>query len=265
MIQRKHEMRSNSLQSQQKAKVLCAEQRGFLRELGLSKNAIEVYERTLQNGPTTASAVADDVVRYPSAQYRLFYALEEFGLVFRKSGRPRAWLAIEPERAFQHALAHKKSLIEERYAQTQGLEISASNTDVLYGKDALYSAYIRYAEQALSTIDVFAIGVAYSKDLMTTQRKVLARGVRVRHVVQEIMLRNLHIVRTWQRLGVDVRHLPSKRGLHLMIFDESIVIVSFSDPIDTENRLSLVLTNPAQVKMFVAMFQGIWRESSEPG
>jgi hypothetical protein len=71
------------------------------------------------------------------------------------------------------------------------------------------------------------------------------------------------VVHAWQRLGVQLRLLKAERGFHLMVFDGRQVLVSFSNPNDTDDRLSLLTDNAAAVRLFSQYFADIWQQASD--
>ena len=241
------------------------DKREFLRSLGLSKDAIEVYELLLdRDSAMTAQNIAECLMIFPSAVYRLFYELEGIGLLTREARRPRSYKALLPEIGFSRAAENRRLQLEK---QLSSLSLAAPTqtvpAELVIGREALYSRYEIEAVKAVSTIDVHSIGIAYSKSLHDTQRQAIQCGVRIRHIVQEFNPSNFHVINSWKELGVDIRLLKSARGFHMMVFDQSKVIVSFSNPLDTRDRISIVTENATAVNLFRSYFQALWLESYE--
>lgn len=247
----------NSLSRKELHKV----QREYLVELGLSLDAIEVYELLVRFEALTAQGVAAHTRRFASAQYRLLYRLEEYGLVRREGGRPLKFVALPIDTGFSAALAVKERVLSRLLAQSLKGDSSDEETSqlrLIVGREALYAEYARMAPKASSTIDAYTIGIAFSDELVAVQRAAIKRGVRIRHVIQQLKPSNYHIAHTWQRIGVDIRLSRSDRGFHIMIFDNSTVVVTFSSPINTEDRISIVAKGGPIVRMFLAYFNQIW-------
>jgi sugar-specific transcriptional regulator TrmB len=232
-------------------------ERTLLRQFGLSKNAVALYEHLIRRGPLTAKQAADITRGLPSAEYRLFKQLENLGLIRRGRERPVIFRAVPKEIGLPAAYAQFRSGLEQLLGPIAG-ERNAYYLEVLVGRQALYEKYIQMAARSRHEICIYAIGIAYSKELERSQRAAVERDVRVRHVLQQIRPSNFHVAHKWQKLGVRVRYAPSERGFHFMLFDKDVALVSFSDPNDTDDRLSILTNNPAAVRLFEADFEHIW-------
>lgn len=233
----------------------------FLARLGLSIDAITVFQILHEEGPQTAHSVSLKLGRFSSAQYRLFYLLEKFGLVRREGVRPLRFVALPLETGFSAALALKEhelsQLLVKSFNRGKYPE-DLPQLRLVVGRQALYAEYARLAPLAKHTIDAYTIGIAYSDDLVAVQRSAIKRGVRIRHVIQQLKPSNYHVAHTWQRLGVHLRLSKAERGFHLMIFDDNGAIITFSDPNNTDDRVSIITQNTSVVKIFSAYFNQIW-------
>lgn len=240
-------------------------QRKFLSEIGLSEDAVELYAKCLAAGKLTASQASASAGEYPSAQYRLFYRLEQYGLVREEKGWPKLFHVVPPQLSFPVALRTRKTELDDaaKAANKMVEERGEAGLRLLTGKEALYQEYAELAPQARHTIDLYTIGIAYSPELVAVQKAAVRKGVRIRHIVQEVKLSNLHVITTWQKLGVKLRKNGAERGFHLMTFDDTLAIASFSNPADTEDRLSLITENPSALAMFRRYFDSLWEASRE--
>lgn len=232
----------------------------YLHEIGLSAHAVTLYELLLNKGPLTAQAVASETFWFPSAVYRLFYELSDKSLVIRKSGRPVVYEALALPTGLQASYAVTQKTLQSLLTQQPPGD---EHLELLVGREALYDRYNVLAAQSKTEIRVYSIGIAYSKTLYSVQKSAIKRGVSVRLVVQQAKPSNYHIIHKWQHLGVQVRHLQTPRGFHVMVFDRKIVVISFSDPINTDNRLSIVTNNTTAVNIFLTYFQDIWTSAQE--
>lgn len=236
----------------------------FRKELGLTGLEAHAYETLLIVGPMTAKDLAVGLDNVPSGVYRLLNSLISRGFAYTMKRHPKIYAAV-PMAQILPKLAKDRQVVQMRLQSTLlGFERPANRPPIvsmLHGKQALYERYIDEAERARAEILVFSIGIAYSDRLHATQQLARERGVEIKHVVQLIMPDNYHIVTKWQRLGVKVRHHPAPLGFHLMVFDGRTVIVSFSNPDDTEERTSLILNNPGAAAAMRDYFYGLWAES----
>jgi sugar-specific transcriptional regulator TrmB len=247
--------------------VVVSKEAEYLSLLGLSGHEQYCYEALQVAGEAlTSRQLAESLGVLPSAVYRLCYQLEQRGLIQRLGGRPRRFVATARHEALQNAYLHHQRQLRQLLGVL--LEQSAPVTplpevQIIMGRQALYDEYIRQAEQAQQEIAVYAIGIAYSKALHHTQAAARKRGVRVRHIVQQLRPENYHIVHKWQRLGVRLRLLKTAQGFHLTLIDNRLALITFSEASDTEERLTIATTNPSAVAVMVTVFEQMWREAHD--
>jgi sugar-specific transcriptional regulator TrmB len=241
---------------------LSDQQKQYLRKIGLSLEAVRLYELLLQKGRMTAQRAASLTQDFPSAKYRLFYELENHQLVRRIPGRPRSFEPVALSLGLKASLLDNQSVLE-RLLDLGTIQKQPEDgmAQILIGRRALYEVYIRYASEAMHEIHLYSIGIAFSKELETVQRAAVRRGVSIKHVIQQRKLSNQHIISKWHRAGVRLRYLRQPRGFHFFVIDGTMACITFSDPVDTDNRLSIVTTNEAAIEMFTAQFQGIWQQA----
>ncbi|MDB5182297.1 MAG: transcriptional regulator TrmB [Candidatus Saccharibacteria bacterium] len=235
----------------------------YLKSIGVSNDAAEMYQHLLKSKPQTMSQLADKLQNFPSANYRLAYELEDLGLIHKLSGRPMRYEAYPLPLGIKSSLnLHQKSL-QELVGTLTTSQQPGEHIELVVGRQEMYTRYEELAAQAKQEIVLYAIGIAFSKSLYATQKAAIKRGVSIRHAVQQFKAENYYIINKWQHAGVKVRHAPSERGFHLMIFDRKILLLSFSDPENTENRISIVTDNKTAVNLFMAQFQTIWGGARE--
>jgi sugar-specific transcriptional regulator TrmB len=234
--------------------------------LGITKQQATMYELLLATGPMSAVHIAEVLDYLPNAVYRLAKQLAIQRFVLIRPGWPRLFEAVPLNIALRQV--EQRSLAEQATVQSNLLgsvlktgTIGAPEIVVLNGRKELYDRYMVEAQKARHEILVFAIGIAYDPLLDSAQRQVRQKGVEVRHIVQKYTKDNYHIVQKWQRIGVKMRHYPSLRGFHLMVFDAKTVIISFSNPDDTESRTSLVVQTPAAANAMRDYFYNIWAKA----
>lgn len=236
----------------------------LLRQLGLTKRGILLYQHVLENESLTAKRAAKLTNELVSAEYRLFKQLEHLGLVRRGTDRPVVFTVIPKETGLRAAYLQFRLNLDQMIHQTSaGREGSGYHLEVIVGRQALYKKYIELAGQSQEEIRIYAIGIAYSKELERSQQMALKRGVRIRHALQQIKPSNFHVAHKWQQLGITVRYAPSERGFHFMLFDTETVLISFSDPNNTDDRLSILTNNPAAVRLFEVDFNNIWTSARQ--
>lgn len=233
----------------------------YLKKIGLTQKAIELYQKLLAEGPLTAREAAVFSSAFPSAEYRLFYDLEKRELVRRLSGRPLRFEALKISDGLQASLASQhnqlKQLVE---AEETGKDVA----NIIIGRQKVYDTYIKNAQKAQSQINIYSIGIAYNKGIEETQKAAVERGVSIKHVVQEMKPSNYFVIRRWLKYGVNLRVLERPRGYHLSIIDDACAIVTFSDPNDTEHRVSMITNDKNIISIFQSQFSVIWQTAQIP-
>lgn len=245
---------------------LPSEQIKLLQQFGLSDHEIQVFTLMVaKQEPLSAQDVASSVMIYPNAVYRIFYNLEQSGLIQLVGRRPIKYQAVAIELALESAFLNHKAKLDHALQLATGTinKPSKQQTYTLIGRERMYEEYVELAGRAKREINVFAIGIAFSDQLYQVQQEAIKRGVYIRHVVQQVKPGNYYIVAKWQRLGVNLRHFQEDRGFHLTVVDQSTAMITFSDPQDTEDRFSLVTHQPFAVKLFQAQFESIWQQAQK--
>ncbi len=198
------------------------------------------------------------IILRPSIAYFMSWKAE---IWFRRlPGRPRRFAALPLESGLQSAYLSQQRQTRDLLSQiiSGGDELAV----ILLGRRRVYEAYERYAAQAQKQVSVYSIGVAYSDTIAKRQAELIGRGIPIRHVFQELKPENYHIAAKWQKIGVDLRLLAAPRGYHLTIVDTTCAIVSFSNSSDTEQRVSMLTTNPDTIAIFQAQFDQIWQKAA---
>ncbi len=226
----------------------------YLDSLGLSAHEITVYSILVsKNQPLSAQDLATDLFVFPSALYRIFKKLESLGLIHMVGKKPLRYQAIDKNTGLKTAYKLNQENIMQ-FLNNATNNTNLSETKVIIGRQATYDTYIEIAKLAGKSIDLYAIGIAYSKNLHHAQEEAMNKGVKIRHVVQQYQPNNFHVINKWKNLGVDIRYLKTPRGFHFTQIDKAITLITFSDPSDTENRLSILTDNPSVCKLFADSF-----------
>ncbi len=241
-------------------KQLDGQQVEYLKRIGLSDDTVELYDLLLMKEKLTAQNAATFTGHFPSAHYRLFYALEKQNLVRKLPGRPITYKPLPLEEGLPASLQQTEKKLKQLIKQSA---TKGGDVRIILGRQELYNAYAEVAAKAKYDIWIYSIGIAFSDSLEQTQRTAINRGVSIHHIIQQKKLSNRLVISKWLRAGVRLKYLNKPRGFHFFLIDEQTVCVTFSDPEDTENRFSIMTKNPAAIEIFVNYFQEIWREAKK--
>lgn len=241
-------------------KRLDAEQVEYLKRIGLSDDAVELYDLLLVKDKLTAQDAATYTGHFPSAHYRLFYALEKRNLVRKTSKKPITYVPLPLEEGLPASLQQTEKKLKQLIKQSA---TKGGDVRIILGREDLYAAYAEVAAKAKYEIWVYSIGIAFSEQLEEVQRAAVNRGVSIHHIIQQKKLSNRLVISKWLRAGVRLKYLQKPRGFHFFLIDEQTVCVTFSDPDDTENRFSIMTKNPAAVDIFSSYFMQLWGEAKK--
>ncbi len=234
----------------------------YLKEIGLSKDSIKLYDLLLKNGPLTAKEAATYTGSFASANYRLLYFLEEKKLIQRLPEKPLKYQALRVSKGLQTSFYTESNRLQQLINSTYSVQSGATDSaEVILGRENVYKKYINLAARAEKQVSIYSIGIAYSKQLFNSQADLVKRGVTVRHIIQELQPQNFYIINKWQKLGINLRFYKHQRGYHLTIIDDQVAIVTFSNPDDTEQRFSMVTANHSNVEIFQIQFDDLWAQA----
>ena len=251
-----HQKKRHTKQSLQNA------DRSFLGNLGLSKGEIQIYNVMGKTGePFSAQRIASEIMIFPSAVYRIFRTLEKYGLIQKVALRPITYIAAKKSEGFNKAYSVRQQELRWSLSKTNSNSVDDQGI-ILIGRLQLYEKYKQLASKAQNNIVIFSAGIAYSKELFAVQKDALSRAVSVRHIVQHVDSSNFHIIHKWKEIGINVRRLNIDQGFHLTIIDRSIALLTFSNPNDTEDRISVVTKQETAVALFSAQFEQLWSQAN---
>lgn len=234
----------------------------FLDRLGLSKHEILVYTILLRSSePMSAQDVASKFMVHPSSLYRIFHDIEAAGLIRQSGKSPIRYVALEQTEGFQVARKISDQKLGVLLKSATGIS-GDSQIEIISSRKDLYARYIELAERAGKRIDIYAIGIAHSKKLEKVQKDALERGVRVRHIVQQRRPSNYFVLRRWSRLGVSLKYQKKDRGFHFIQIDDT-TLITFSNPSDTDDRLTIATSSKPVQDMFGVSFNQLWYEAKK--
>lgn len=236
--------------------------RAFLKSIGLSAHEIIVYSILNQaNMPMSAQEVAIKFYVYPNAIYRIFEELKKFGLVYLHSKKPLRYKTIDRNIGYQAARKSTSQMQDYFIRQALGGAKYSEEQNIIVGRQEIYDAYVRHSQLAQHDIRLYTIGIAYSDELEIAHQNARKRGVLIWHVIQQNKPSNLYVIHKWQKLGIKMKYLPKDRGFHFYLIDKALVCITFSDPQDTSNRMSIATDNKAAIRLFDSSFSNLWKEA----
>lgn len=237
-----------------------------LVQLGLTEAETRCYQLLVSQGARTAYEVAAKLNIFPNAVYRLMQGLREKGFVVALETRPATFQPIPPTTAVTYFSQFKMKHIEElklraieRVSQT-GMSNPKTQMNVLTGKNALFTAYVRLAREAMKEILIISIGEPVNDDMKLVNRDCLERGVAIKFIAHRWNACNKQLLLSWVAMGIEVKHIPDW-GFHLVVFDGQKSILAVNNPAQTEERLSLLIDNKGLSTAFRTYFLSRWKNA----
>jgi sugar-specific transcriptional regulator TrmB len=237
----------------------------YRKQLTITTQELQLYDAIMHLGVPNAREIAQYMGIKTQAVYRLATTLEERQFITVQRQRPQLFRAVPLVTVLattRQQTLDTQAAMQAIITQTLTRQHDTQTIDIIHGRAALYDRYILEAQQAQYEIVVFSIGIAYNDRLYTVQSEARQRGVEIRHIVQQYTKSNYHIIKKWQRLGVKMRLYETAVGFHVMVFDGKTLLLSFSDPNDTDNRVSMVIHNTAAVNALREYYFTVWSQAS---
>ena len=237
-----------------------------LRDLGLSEYEARAYRSLLRAGPTTAKELSQTSEVPMGRIYDVLNGLEQHRLVrSQAAGRPKKYVAVEPEIALDRLLDAKKQELQSRadqYEQTVDTlvdEIDGSQpVDEQFWTAAIGpDETLELLVERMSSAQDELIYVAGSPDsgidiqeatsrITETLEAALQRGVTVELLVTRSVLTDLpdrsveqHHMRLQQYDGFTVRTLDNVEGTFTLI-DGVEVCIAVPNPMDTTESFGMI-------------------------
>lgn len=238
-------------------------------ELGLSVDESRIYSLLLSSGSLSVSELAENMGILPTNIYRLASALQNKGMVTQISSSPKTYQAVPPKAAITKITSDKAlslsnsaaSLIEQLTAQSEN---RVPSMGILTGESELFSHFVKLSDQAKKEIQVISIGEEVPQSIWKSVEHAVSRDVSVRFIFHQNTKDNVLIIKRWQQVGADVRHVPNE-GYHLFIFDNETVVISVSNTKNTKERTGVEITSEPIVSAMKQYFEQQWAASVKAG
>ena len=241
-----------------------------LVQLGLTEAETKCYQLLVSQGARTAYEVATKLNMFPNAVYRLMQGLGEKGFVVKLETRPATFQPIPPTTAVTYFSQFKMKQIEElklraieRVSKT-GSNKPETQINVLTGRNAMFSTYLRLAKDATKEILIISIGESVNDDTKLVNRDCIERGVAIKLIAHRYDKSNEQLLKNWVAMGVEVKHVPDW-GFHLVICDGKQSIFAINNPTRTEERLSLLIDNKGLSSALRTYFFTLWKKAKPIG
>lgn len=255
-----------------------------LRDLGLSEYESRAYQSLLSTGPTTAKELSQ-VSDVPMGRiYDVLDDLEGTDMVrSQNSSRPKKYVAVPPDKAFERLIERKREAAEtelqqfERIANELAENLEAAEpTDpfwtVAIGPDETVDLFLDRLGAATDEITMVVTSPAPQFDievigeqLAETLANALEKGVSVSVLVSPELLEDIPrtMEQRYQRLireyeSYDAR-VTDDTTTSFTIIDDSEVLIEVPNPLASNEAFALIaLTDPEFAAEVTAEFEPHW-------
>ena len=216
-----------------------------LVKLNLSRDQAKAYLYLIQNGSQSAHDLGKGIGVLPNAIYRLMRTLQDKGFITKLDTTPVKFQSVPPSQAITaHIENTRRNLEQSSLSIIKSLEhvqdsIAQTRIEITTGRAAMFAKFIELAGNAKQEILVISIGETVSDGIKLVTRDALERGVKAKYLFHVYNKENEAILKSWTRMGVEVRHSPGN-GYHLMIFDGLLSFIVANNPEETAERTGMV-------------------------
>lgn len=234
--------------------------------LGLSRDEARCYALLISSGSLKAGELASEMDIYPNAVYRIMERLEKKGFIVSLDTHPVTFQSIPPRIAIPAYIDMKQKALEDmRHVSLESFQeeksVSSTKVDIQTGKKQMFETYINLAKQAKKEICIISLGEPVPDELKLVNRDAIERGVQLKFISHIYTVNNRELLRSWVRMGMEVRHLPGG-GFHLQIFDGKINVLTANNPKNTSERTSMVIYNEGISTVLRDYFSSVWQKAT---
>lgn len=243
-----------------------------LREYGLNRYEADAYVTLLEIGLSTSSKIAATSKVPYGKIYPVLSSLEGKGFVKIFSGRPKRFMAVNPEIALRETsnkrLDEAKKLQEATTKLITMLQGMSAKKEAPLEKVHIIQGYKNYlnisaelhskAEKSWLTISRLPM----HRELISAYKACVKRGVKVR-ILAAIPEYNKKNIGAWLRTGAQLRQvgfMPTR----FSIKDGTDVIFRISGE-DEANYIAIWIQNQSLAKSMADYFSSIWNKASDLG
>ncbi len=240
-----------------------------LTDLGLSSDQASIYVLLSSAGSLSAKEVAEQSGIVVNSIYRLIASLEGMGLIRTLETTPKKFQPVEPKIALSKLVEEKTALLNNTSNRVIEALSSAetkqeTTMSTLTGQKELFDDFVRRTKKAKTEVLVISIGEEVPDSIWGSVQDAISRGVKARFIFHQNTKENVLLIKRWQSMGVDVRHVPNE-GYHLFVFDDSAAVMSASNPKNTKERTGVVIINKSLIAAMRVYFEQQWELGRKAG
>lgn len=230
----------------------------------VSDQTADVYKLLSQGRALTIQEVADQLRVLPNGLYRISKKLEALGAIEALPGYPQRYQATSGQTALNLYL----TAASHNFRQSLGIAPEGKSTvetptiSIIKDRETLLRRSAADVRAAKHTIEDIVSGFMIPDDNFLAYRQAIAKGVKVRSIVQEKAEIGGQRLENWKELGVDVRYLPELQ-IRMLIYDRKIVYLSTQDPSNQAKGFGIRFDYAPLAKQMGELFELNWQKAAE--
>jgi len=224
-----------------------------------SPQAVSIYQLLSSRKALTAKEIGDELCIMPNAVYRAVKQLIAVGVVEQRGSHPVRY-AILPRSAAMgwFLMAAQQSFLQTFGAADGEQPNNATSMSVVKTRDALLAKTDKDTNLAKDAIDFIVSGLEVPKESILAYHEAVARGVKIRVLLQERKDTSREKLKEWLALGADIRR-TSDLSLRMFIFDSKIVYLTSYSQRNKEEAFGLRFKYPPLAILLNDVFEQRWQ------
>ena len=224
-----------------------------------SPQAIKLYKALGDGRPKSVKELADEVGILPNGAYRHLDRLMHAGVIDVAPGYPTAYKKNSSSAALNlflnsAAYSFKKDLgIESIETKKKDLP----KITILKDREQLIKRSMLDFKTTFKTFDHIVSGFMLPDFMFLEYKRAIARGVKIRTIVQVSAEINGKKLEPWKDLGVEVRHLPDL-DIRMLVYDKQITYLTTQDPENQSTGFGVRFEYKPLAKQMTELFAQNW-------
>lgn len=227
-----------------------------------SSQTTQIYKTLGDGRPKTVKEIADELGVLPNGLYRHIDKLMHSGAIEPVAGYPAAIKRTSTNAAlnlFLNAAAYsfKKDLgIESVEANKQ----SSPKITVLKDREQLIKRSVLDFKTTNKTFDHIVSGFMLPDFMFLEYKRAIARGVKIRTIVQVSAEIGGKKLEPWKDLGVEVRYLPDL-DIRMLIYDKKVTYLTTQDAENQSTGFGVRFEYKPLAKQMTELFEQNWQKA----
>lgn len=240
----------------------------ILRQLGLTEYESKAYMSLLRYGDMKGREVAGKSGVPPTRVFDALKSLMSKGFVSLISNKPMIFKPVKAEIAI-------KGIVEEKTDRLQTLEKSAIDSlknfavlkqipsveekiIIVSGYEKMYSIANEMMNRVKKSMLIFSSGEKIPNSTKIASAGAIKRGVSINFIATQCSHENINFLKELKNIGYRIRFYKAD-GYTIAIQDSESCVMTFKNPSEPRNRITIFLDNENFSKALVIWFNTIWK------